>query len=98
MNNETSMVHVSGRIYILTCPAQNGLNKECKMSKLVDKYFQLGKMAFVCAENQNNSAIVATEMAKIKAQFGESDWNELIHSVPIFMRPMVQKQKEKYLR
>ena len=55
-------------------------------------------MAFVCAENQCGSSTIATEMAKIKALFSETDWDELIHSVPVFMRPMIQQQKEKYLR
>lgn len=68
------------------------------MSRLVDKYFQLGKLTFVYAENQARSVAVSSEMAKIKEQFNESDWDELIHSVPIFIRPMLQKQKEKYLK
>lgn len=63
-----TITRVSGRIYILTCPARNGLNKGFKMSNLVDKYFQLGKMAFVCAENQNGSADVSKEMAKIESE------------------------------
>ena len=67
------------------------------MSELVSKYLELGKKGFgVSSDNEIQN--IRNEMAKLKEQFKESDWDELIASVPSYMKPMVAEQKKKYLK
>ena len=68
------------------------------MSELVKKYNELSLRLGDEDLYEKEESEIVKQMAELKKQFKESDWNELIHSVPIFMRPMVQKQKEKHLQ
>lgn len=68
------------------------------MSKLVDKYLELSKSSFVGVEKGESVDGIDKEMKKLKEQFSEADWDELIHSVPVFMRPMLAEQKKKHLK
>lgn len=67
-----------------------------KNKSLVEQYQELAMLGF-----ENISKIkedkICQEMDKIKKRFKEKDWDELIHSVPVFMRPMVSEQKKKHL-
>lgn len=68
------------------------------MSKLVDEYLELSRKAFDGAKAEKDVGDVRDEMAKLKEQFDEKDWDDLIAHVPNHIKPMVQKQKEKYLK
>ena len=67
------------------------------MSALVEKYIELSKKGFD-ADSEEKADKIADEMAEIKKQFKESDWDELIAFVPVHIRPMLKKQKEEYLK
>ena len=67
------------------------------MSELVNKYLALGKKVFENAEKEDVIDEVRKEAEQLKKQFKESDWDELIASVPLHIRPMVEKQKSKFL-
>lgn len=67
------------------------------MSKLVEKYIELSKKGF-SAESEEKMDKIADEMDAVKKQFTESDWDELIASVPVHIRPMLKQQKEKFLK
>lgn len=66
------------------------------MSALVEKYINLSKEGFNNPSDANLKKL-GDEMAELKKQFKESDWDELIASVPLHIRPMLKKQKEKFL-
>lgn len=67
-----------------------------KNKSLVEQYQEL---AMLGDENisKTKEDKICQEMDKIKKRFKEKDWDKLIHSVPVFMRPMVAEQKKKYL-
>lgn len=67
------------------------------MSKLVEKYIELSKKGF-SAESEEKMDKIADEMDAVKKQFTESDWDELIASVPVHIRPLLKKQKEEFLK
>ena len=67
------------------------------MSALVEKYIELSKAGFKDPSDANLKKL-RDEMAEVKKQFKESDWDELIASVPLHIRPMLKQQKEKYLK
>lgn len=67
------------------------------MSKLVEQYLELGKKGFGVSSDDEIQNI-RNEMAKLKKQFSESDWDELIASVPSYMKPMVIEQKKKFIK
>lgn len=67
------------------------------MSKLVEQYLELGKKGF-SADSDNEIQNIRNEMAKLKGQFSESDWDELVKEVPAYMKPMVLEQKKKYIK
>ena len=67
------------------------------MSKLVEKYIELSKKGF-SAESEEKMDKIADEMDAVKKQFTESDWDELIASVPVHIRPLLKQQKEKFLK
>ena len=67
------------------------------MSKLVEKYFDLSKKVFSGAEAGESVDKIRDEMQEVKKQFSAEDWDELIASVPVHIRPMVAEQKKKYI-
>lgn len=67
------------------------------MSKLVEQYLELGKKGF-SADSDKEIQNIRNEMAKLKEQFSESDWDELLKEVPTYMKPMVLEQKKKYIK
>lgn len=40
---------------------------------------------------------IAVKMQQLRAKFSAKDWDTLIYSSPVFMRPMISAQKKKYL-
>ena len=67
------------------------------MSKLVEKYIELSKKGFSASSEEESDKIVA-EMQEVKKMFSAEDWDELIASVPVHIRPMLKQQKEKFLK
>lgn len=68
------------------------------MSKLVDKYLELSKSVFDGVKKEKEVKDVRDEMKKLKEQFDENDWDDLISRSPSHIKPMVKAQKEKYLK
>lgn len=67
------------------------------MSELVSKYLELGKKGFGVSSDSEIQNI-RNEMAKLKKQFTEKDWDELVDNVPSYMKPMVIEQKKKFIK
>ena len=68
------------------------------MSKLLDKYHKLGMLRADENIDEKKEKEIIAQMAELKKQFKESDWDEWIKSAPVYMRPMIQKQKEEFLK
>lgn len=68
------------------------------MSKLVDKYLGLSKSVFEGMKKEKEVNDIRDEMKKLKEQFDEKDWDDLISRLPSHIKPMVKAQKEKYLK
>ena len=68
------------------------------MSKLVNRYFDLSKQIFSGVEDGKTVDDVRKEMQEVKKMFSAEDWDELIASVPVHIRPMLKQQKEKFLK
>ncbi len=67
-----------------------------KGKSLLEQYYELalegGSLGLSGKKDRKNTE----KMQKLKAQFTEQDWDKLIHSSPVFMRPMISAQKKKY--
>ena len=67
------------------------------MSKLVKEYdelsYRLGDEDITETEEKD----VVKRMDELEKQFSKEDWQELIKSVPAYMRPMIIKQMKKYI-
>lgn len=68
------------------------------MSKLLDKYRELGMLRADENLDEKEEQKIIEQMAELKKQFKESDWDEWIKSAPVYMRPMIKMQKEKHLK
>ena len=64
--------------------------KQIKKSNLVKRYYELTAKR----HTKTNEA----KLEKLKQEFSESDWDELIHSVPVHIRPMLAEQKKKHAK
>lgn len=67
------------------------------MSELVNKYIELSKKGFD-AKSEEEADKIADEMTDVEKKFKDSDWDELIGSVPAYMKPLLLKQKSKYIK
>lgn len=65
---------------------------------LVEQYLKLSMRLGDEDPTDKKEQEVVKRMDTIKKRFTEKDWDKLIHSVPVFMRPMVAEQKKKYLK
>ena len=70
---------------------------EPKEKSLLEQYHELALEAGDLAMSGKRDRENTEKMQKLKAQFTEQDWDTLIHSSPVFMRPMISAQKKKYL-
>ena len=79
----------------------DGTNKkteeEMKKETPLEKYRELSKMLGDMDISVAKTNRIATKMKRLKAQFTEADWDKIIHSVPVFIRPMLNEQKKKYI-
>ncbi len=72
-------------------------NEVIKKPTLLEQYHELAKQRGKDISSATNNEIVA-KMKEIESKFTESDWNKLIKSSPVFMRPMINEQRKKYLK
>ena len=70
---------------------------EPKEKSLLEQYHELALEAGDSAMSGKRARENTEKMQKLKAQFSEQDWDTLIYSSPVFMRPMISAQKKKYL-
>ena len=71
---------------------------EVKMSELLDKYHKLGMLRAEEGLDEEKEEEIIKQMAELKKQFKESDWDEWIKTAPVHIRPMIKMQKEKHLK
>ena len=69
-----------------------------KKTPLVERYFKLSEKLGIAKLSCELADEIAAKMDEIESQFTESDWDKLIKSSPVFMRPMINEQKKKYLK
>ena len=67
------------------------------MSELVKKYRELAKKRSDENLTEGQDDDIIKEMTKVKMSFKESDWDELIADSPLYIRPMLKQQKEKFM-
>lgn len=68
------------------------------MSDLVKQYDELSmRLGDEDITDKEEKEVIA-KMDELGKQFKASDWDKLIAQSPVFMRPMIQKQKAKYIR
>lgn len=67
------------------------------MSKLVEEYIELAKKRSDDISDAEDDKIV-NSMKELEKQFSGSDWDELIASVPVHIRPMIKKKKEEIMK
>ena len=68
------------------------------MSELVKKYLDASMKRGDPKITDEEDKKLVDEMADLKKQFGEKDWDELLSQVPKYMKPMVMEQKKKNLK
>ena len=64
---------------------------------LLEQYHELAKQRCAHLLSAKDDKIIA-KMKKIEARFSNSEWYALIYSSPVFMRPMINEQRKKYIK
>lgn len=65
---------------------------------LPEQYHELAKKLGNEKISARNANKIVEQMKEIKLKFTERDWNNLIKSSPVFMRPMINEQRKKHLQ
>lgn len=73
-------------------------NEVIKTPTLLDQYHELAKKLCNAKISARNVDKIVEQMKEIKSRFTERDWQKLIKSSPVFMRPMINEQRKKYLQ
>ena len=71
--------------------------KYLKQKALLEQYNELSMKLGASRISKAESDKIKAQMNQIESKFTEQSWDKLIHSVPIFIRPMISAQKKKYL-
>lgn len=76
------------------------IRKECPTLPLtpLEEYREYSKQLVSAEIGSATENKIAVKMQQLKAKFSESDWDTLIYSSPVFMRPMINEQKKKYMQ
>ena len=64
---------------------------------LLEQYHELALRRMEDNIGKQEDDILVKKMKELKSKFSEQDWEALIYSCPVFMRPMLNDQKKKYL-
>lgn len=66
------------------------------ISKTLKRYNKLAseRSRYIISNTKEDK--IVRKMQELKAQFTAQDWDDLIYSCPVFMRPMIAQQRDKY--